>query len=49
VEHREDRRAFNEIMARLGYERYGVQGSGGGGWIAVEMGRQAPDRVSGCT
>ena len=39
--------AFNEVMTRLGYERYGVQGSGGGGWIAVEMGRQAPDRVLG--
>jgi len=39
--------AFNEIMARLGYDRYGVQGSGGGGWIAVEMGRQAADRVIG--
>jgi epoxide hydrolase len=39
--------AFNELMARLGYDRYGVQGSGGGGWIAVEMGRQAPGRVIG--
>jgi epoxide hydrolase len=39
--------AFVELMARLGYERYGVQGSGGGGWVAVEMGRQAPDHVIG--
>jgi hypothetical protein len=39
--------ALNEIMARLGYDRYGVQGTGGGAWIAVEMGRQAPDRVIG--
>jgi epoxide hydrolase len=39
--------ALNELMARLGYERYGVQGTGGGAWIAVEMGRQAPDRVIG--
>jgi pimeloyl-ACP methyl ester carboxylesterase len=39
--------AFNELMARLGYDRYGVQGSGGGGWVAVEMGRQAPDHVIG--
>ncbi|MBG0833306.1 epoxide hydrolase [Planomonospora sp. ID67723] len=39
--------AFNEIMARLGYDRYGVQGTGGGGWIAVEMGRQAPSHVIG--
>jgi epoxide hydrolase len=39
--------AFNEIMARLGYERYGVQGTGGGAAIALEMGRQAPDKVIG--
>jgi epoxide hydrolase len=39
--------ALVEIMARLGYDRYGVQGNGGGGAIVVEMGRQAPDRVIG--
>ncbi|WP_127501431.1 epoxide hydrolase family protein [Actinoplanes solisilvae] len=39
--------AFNEIMSRLGYERYGTQGTGGGAAIAVEMGRQQPDRVIG--
>ncbi|GAA2896841.1 microsomal epoxide hydrolase [Actinoplanes cyaneus] len=39
--------ALTELMARLGFERYGVQGTGGGAWIAVEMGRQAPDRVIG--
>ncbi|RJL32033.1 epoxide hydrolase family protein [Bailinhaonella thermotolerans] len=39
--------AFVEVMARLGYERYGVQGAGGGAWIAVEMGRQAPESVLG--
>jgi pimeloyl-ACP methyl ester carboxylesterase len=39
--------ALNEIMARLGYDRYGVQGTGGGAWIAVEMGRQAPGHVIG--
>ncbi|MBC8090747.1 MAG: epoxide hydrolase [Pseudonocardia sp.] len=39
--------AFVEVMARLGYERYGVQGTGGGAWIALEMGRRAPDRVVG--
>jgi pimeloyl-ACP methyl ester carboxylesterase len=39
--------ALNEIMARLGYDRYGVQGTGGGAWIAVEMGRQAPGHVLG--
>jgi pimeloyl-ACP methyl ester carboxylesterase len=39
--------ALNEIMARLGYERYGVQGTGGGAAIAVEMGRQRPQNVIG--
>jgi len=39
--------ALNEIMSRLGYERYGVQGTGGGAAIAVEMGRQQPGRVIG--
>ncbi|WP_424639465.1 alpha/beta fold hydrolase [Embleya sp. AB8] len=39
--------AFRELMNRLGYERYGVHGNGGGAWIAAEMGRQAPDEVVG--
>lgn len=39
--------ALIELMARLGYERYGVQGQGGGAWYAIEMGRQAPDHVIG--
>jgi pimeloyl-ACP methyl ester carboxylesterase len=39
--------AFHEVMARLGYERYGVQGTGGGAATAVEMGRQEPARVIG--
>ncbi|MFF0310994.1 epoxide hydrolase family protein [Streptosporangium sp. NPDC004379] len=39
--------AFTEVMDRLGYDRYGVQGGGGGAWIAAEMGRQAPGRVVG--
>ncbi|WP_405143999.1 epoxide hydrolase [Sphaerisporangium sp. NBC_01403] len=39
--------AFVELMARLGYDRYGVQGGGGGAWIAAEMSRQAPERVIG--
>lgn len=39
--------ALTEVMARLGYERYGVQGTGGGAAIAVEMGRQQPGRVIG--
>ncbi|WP_328470618.1 epoxide hydrolase [Actinoplanes sp. NBC_00393] len=38
---------FHEVMARLGYERYGVQGTGGGAATVVEMGRQAPDKVIG--
>ncbi|WP_020579651.1 epoxide hydrolase family protein [Actinopolymorpha alba] len=39
--------AFVELMARLGYDRYGVQGNGGGAWIAAEMGRQASDHLIG--
>ncbi|MFD1931617.1 epoxide hydrolase family protein [Nonomuraea mangrovi] len=39
--------AFVELMDRLGYDRYGVQGQGGGAWYAIEMGRQAPERVIG--
>jgi pimeloyl-ACP methyl ester carboxylesterase len=39
--------ALLEIMSRLGYDRFGVQGTGGGGGTAVEMARQAPDRVIG--
>ncbi|MFG3532705.1 epoxide hydrolase family protein [Streptomyces sp. NPDC047917] len=39
--------AFVELMERLDYDSYGVQGTGGGAWIAAEMGRQAPDRVIG--
>ncbi|MEV1119065.1 epoxide hydrolase family protein [Actinosynnema sp. NPDC049800] len=36
-----------ELMAALGYERYGVQGYDTGAWVGPEMGRQAPDRVVG--
>jgi pimeloyl-ACP methyl ester carboxylesterase len=39
--------ALVAVMRRLGYERYGVQGTGGGAAIAVEMGRQAPAEVIG--
>jgi pimeloyl-ACP methyl ester carboxylesterase len=39
--------AFTELMARLGYGSYGVQGTGGGAAIALEMGRQAPERIIG--
>jgi epoxide hydrolase len=40
-------RALIELMARLSYDRYGVQGQGGGAWYGIEMGRLAPDRVVG--
>ncbi|MFC4061470.1 epoxide hydrolase family protein [Planomonospora corallina] len=36
-----------ELMSRLGYGRYGVQGYDTGSWVAPEMGRQAPGRVAG--
>ncbi|WP_067721978.1 epoxide hydrolase family protein [Nocardia yamanashiensis] len=39
--------AFNELMDRLGYDRYGVHGNDGGAIVAPEMGRIAPDRVIG--
>ena len=39
--------ALTELMARLGYERYGVQGGDIGAFIAPLMGRLAPDRVLG--
>lgn len=39
--------AFTTLMDRLGYDRYGVQGNGGGAWIAAEMGRTAPGSVVG--
>jgi epoxide hydrolase len=39
--------AFTELMARLGYERYGVQGGDVGAFQAPLMGRLAPDRVIG--
>lgn len=39
--------AFTELMARLGYGRYGVQGGDVGGFIAPLMGRIAAERVIG--
>jgi pimeloyl-ACP methyl ester carboxylesterase len=39
--------ALAGLMARLGYERYGVQGGDVGAFIAPLMGRVAPDRVIG--
>ncbi|MFD0475797.1 epoxide hydrolase family protein [Nonomuraea thailandensis] len=40
-------RAFTELMAGLGYTRYGVQGGDAGAFIAPEMGKHAPDHVVG--
>ncbi len=39
--------ALAGLMARLGYDRYGVQGGDVGAFIAPLMGRAAPDRVIG--
>ncbi|RYB91660.1 epoxide hydrolase [Nocardioides oleivorans] len=39
--------AFVEIMQRLGYDRYVVQGGDLGAGIAPDMGRLAPDAVAG--
>jgi len=45
--HRRIAQAFTELMSRLGYERYGVQGGDEGAFIAPEMGRLAPAHVRG--
>lgn len=39
--------AFSELMTRLGYHRFAVQGGDLGAGIAPEIGRIAPDRVIG--
>ncbi len=39
--------AYVELMTRLGYERFGVQGGDYGAGLAPEMARVAPDRVIG--
>ncbi|SHN44287.1 epoxide hydrolase family protein [Cryptosporangium aurantiacum] len=39
--------AYAELMARLGYERYGVQGGDFGAIIGPDLGRVAPERVVG--
>ncbi len=39
--------AFIELMDRLGYQRFGVQGGDAGAIIGPEIGRAAPDRVIG--
>ncbi|MEV4890227.1 epoxide hydrolase N-terminal domain-containing protein [Nonomuraea sp. NPDC055795] len=38
---------FAELMARLGYERYGAHGGGGGANLSMELGRQVPERLAG--
>ena len=40
-------RTFLQLMDRLGYARFGVQGGDTGAFVAPEMGRQAPERVIG--
>ncbi|MEV8373134.1 epoxide hydrolase family protein [Kribbella sp. NPDC056861] len=40
-------RAFAELMERLGYDQYGVQGGDWGAWISRELGRIHPERVIG--
>lgn len=40
-------RAWAELMARLGYERYGAQGGDVGAGVSPDLGRVAPDRVVG--
>jgi pimeloyl-ACP methyl ester carboxylesterase len=39
--------AFHELMVRLGYQRYGVQGGDHGAIIAPEMGRLASTQIVG--
>jgi len=40
-------KAFIELMGRLGYERFAVQGGDAGAIIGPEIGRLAPDKVIG--
>lgn len=40
-------RAWAELMARLGYERYGAQGGDTGAVVSPELGRVAPSKVVG--
>jgi pimeloyl-ACP methyl ester carboxylesterase len=45
--HRRIAGAYVELMARLGYERYGVQGGDLGAWQAPEVGRLDAEHVIG--
>ncbi len=40
-------RAWAELMSRLGYESYGAVGNDAGSMVSPELGRIAPDRVTG--
>ncbi len=40
-------RAWAELMARLGYQRYGAQGGDWGARVSPELGRVDPDHVAG--
>jgi pimeloyl-ACP methyl ester carboxylesterase len=40
-------RAWAELMARLGYDRYGAQGGDLGAWVSPDLGRVVPDHVVG--
>ncbi|MFD3509192.1 epoxide hydrolase family protein [Nocardia sp. NPDC058666] len=40
-------RAWAELMARLGYQRYGAIGNDGGSMVSPEIGRIAPENVIG--
>jgi epoxide hydrolase len=40
-------KAWAELMARLGYERYGAQGGDWGAFVAPQLGRIDPDHVVG--
>ncbi len=40
-------RAWDELMRRLGHERYGAQGGDMGAAVSADLGRAAPDRVVG--
>ena len=40
-------RAWVELMARLGYDRYGAHGNDAGSQISPEVGRYGPDRIVG--
>lgn len=40
-------RAWAELMTMLGYERFGAHGGDYGAFVSTELGRLAPERVSG--